>query len=129
MTCFWDGIFWSLNDEDKTLLGLNLTCKREDLIRILMERNCLVDTRWQGKELREQEKKEHFKAVKNYNVCKIYGGHWTSICDSFLLLICQLLKVDIIHRYLNTMISYKYSGKARKVLKFKSNRGHFEIMK
>lgn len=129
MTCFWDGIFWCLNNEDKTLLGLDVGCKREDIIRVLMERNCLVDTLWQGEKLREQEKKEHFQAVKDYDVRKIYGGHWTSICDSFLLLICQVLKVDISHRYLNTMISYKYSGKARKVLKFKSNRGHFEIMR
>jgi hypothetical protein len=129
MTCFWDGVFRSLNEEDKTILGLDKICKRENIIKVLMERNCIVNTLWQGEELREQEKKEHFQAVKDYDVRKIYGGHWTSTCDSFLLLICQVLKVDISHRYLNTMISYKYSGKARKVLKFKSNRGHFEIMR
>ena len=70
-------------------------------------------------------KKEHFEAVKNYNVNGIKNGHLTSICDSFLLLICDLLNVNIEHKYLHNVINYKTKKKCRKILKFKSNKGHF----
>ena len=94
-------------------------------IQRLKEKNKLVDVLWQGKPLRMQEKKEHFEAEKNYNINGIKNGHLTSICDSFLLLICDLLNVNIEHKYLHNIITYKTKNKCRKILKFKSNKGHF----
>jgi hypothetical protein len=125
MTCFWDSITSCLTIEDYKFLGLNKKLKREELIETLKKRNCLVDVLWEGSELRLQEKKEHFEAVKCYNIKGIYNGHLTSICDSFLLLISHLFHVNIIHKYLNTNISYKTKNKPRKTLHFRSNRGHF----
>uniref|UniRef100_A0A6C0CSR3 Uncharacterized protein n=1 Tax=viral metagenome TaxID=1070528 RepID=A0A6C0CSR3_9ZZZZ len=124
MTCFWDSILSCLTIEDFKLLGSDRKLKREELILSLKNKNCLTDTLWQGNKLREQEKKEHFEAVKCYNIKGIYKGHLTSICDSFLLLLCHVLKLNINHRYLNTNINYRIEG-ARKTLSFKSNRGHF----
>ena len=124
MTCFWDSIIASLNSEDARILGINAIHKTI-FIQRLKEKNKLVDVLWQGKPLRMQEKKEHFEAVKNYNVNSIKNGHLTSICDSFLLLICDLLNVNIEHKYLNNTIRYQTERKCRKTLKFKSNNGHF----
>jgi len=128
MTCFWNAIVSHLNTEDFKLLGIN-SGRRPPLpvfINQLKERNKLVEnTSWQGKSLRNQELKEHFEAIKCYNVNGINNGHLTSICDSFLLLLCELLVVNIDHRYLNTMIKYKTKRQPRKTLRFNSNRGHF----
>ena len=123
MTCFWDSIIASLNSEDARILGIN-TIHKTIFIQRLKEKNKLVDVLWQGKPLRMQEKKEHFEAIKEYNISGIRDGHLTSICDSFLLLICDLLKINIEHRFLNNAIKYNIPN-ARKTLRFKSNKGHF----
>ena len=121
MTCFWDSILSSLNGEDASILGINTMHKNNIIfIQKLKEKNKLVDVLWQGKPLRMQEKKEHFEAIKNYNVNGIKNGHLTSICDSFLLLICDLLNVNIEHKYLNNTIHYQTERKCMKTLKFKS---------
>jgi hypothetical protein len=125
MTCFWDSILSCLTIEDFKLLGVNKKLNREGLIERLKTKNCLVDTLWQGKPLKKQEKQEHFEAVKCYNIKGIYNGHLTSICDSFLLLLCHLLKINITHKYLNNNIIYKTVNPMRKTLHFKCNRGHF----
>ena len=124
MTCFWDNILSCLTIEDFKLLGSDSKLKREELILSLKKRNCLVNTLWQGNKLRDQERKEHFEAVECYDIKGIYKGHLTSICDSFLLLICHVLKVNINHRYLQSNINYSIES-ARKTLSFRSNRGHF----
>ena len=125
MTCFWDSILSCLTIEDFKLLGVNKKINREGLIQQLKSKNCLVDTLWQGKPLKEQEKKEHYEAIKCYNIKGIYNGHLTSICDSFLLLLSHLLNINIQHKYLNINISYCTSNSVRKTLYFKSNKGHF----
>lgn len=125
MTCFWDSIISCLTIEDFKLLGVNKKLNREKLIQQLKNKNCLVDTLWQGKSLKEQEKKEHYQAVKCYNIKGIYNGHLTSVCDSFLLLLSHLLNINIQHKYLNHNIFYCTPKIVRKTLKFKSNRGHF----
>jgi hypothetical protein len=125
MTCFWDSIISSLTIEDFKLLGVNKKLNREGLIQQLKNKNCLVDTLWQGKPLKEQEKKEHYEAIKCYNIKGIYNGHLTSVCDSFLLLLSHLLNINIQHKYLNINISYCTSNPVRKTLYFKSNKGHF----
>ena len=127
MTCFWDAILSTLNAEDFKLLGLNSKPNRETFIKTLQSKNQLAtNVFWMNKPLREQELKEHEEAVKCYNVKGIYRGHLTSICDSFLILLCELLQIEINHRYMRSMISYKNKNKVRKRLSYRSNRGHFQ---
>lgn len=125
MTCFWESILSSLSLEDYKLLGVNRKLRREEFIQTLKNKNCMVDTLWMSSILRDQEKKEHFEAIKCYNIKGIRNGHLTSICDSFLLLISHLLKVNINHMYLKTQIVYSNPNGARKTLHFRSDRGHF----
>ena len=61
----------------------------------------MVDVLWQGQRIKDREIKEHLQAIKDYEINGIVHGHLTSTCDSFLLLICQLFSVNIIHRYMN----------------------------
>ena len=65
------------------------------------------------------------EGVDCYNINGIGGGHLTSTCDSFLLLICQLFKININHKYCKIMITYKNSENVRRTINFTSNRGHF----
>lgn len=128
MTCFWDAIVQSLNKQDFLLLGeKNFKLNKISLINFLKKNNKKPqDVLWQNQTLKKQELDEHVEAVKCYNINGIRRGHLTSTCDSFLLLICQLFRININHRYLRNIIQYKTKHKPRKVLNFRSNRGHFQ---
>jgi len=125
MTCFWDGILQALDTTDFKLVGHNsLNCRQ--LINILKAKNIEIDdVTWNGKKLTKQEIKEHFDAIKTYDINTIKNGHLCSSCDSFLLLICQLFNVTIKHLYMNVNIEYKNEKIQRKTLNFASNGGHF----
>ena len=125
MTCFWDGIFKSLNNDDFKLIGEKKTNIR-NFINILKIKNTQMnDVLWQKTKLKKQEIKEHMEAIKDYNIRKIHGGHLTSSCDSFLLLVCQLFQVKIIHRYMKHTIIYQNLKKERKTLSYSSSNSHF----
>tara|TARA_B100001063_G_scaffold247268_1_gene291938 strand:+ start:3859 stop:4242 length:384 start_codon:yes stop_codon:yes gene_type:complete len=124
MTCFWDGIIGSLNNQDYEVAGIRKANNR-DFINQLKKKNKMTSSvSWQGNKLTEQEMKEHMEAIKDYNINGIGNGHLTSTCDSFLLLVCEVFKVNITHRYMNVNIIYKHDS-GRKTLNFRSNRGHF----
>lgn len=127
MTCFWDAIVSSLNKDDFELFGeKNFTINRQTVINFLKSKNTKCNNvLWQNQKLKEQELNEHIEAVKCYNIKGIGRGHWTSTCDSFLLLICQLFKVNINHKYCKTMITYKNSETVRRTINFNSNTRHF----
>jgi len=128
MTCFWDAIVRSLNKQDFLLLGeKNFNLNKISLINFLKKNNKKPqDVLWQNQSLKKKELDEHVEAVKCYNITGIRRGHLTSTCDSFLLLICQLFRVNINHKYLRNTIQYKTKHRPRKVLNFRSNRGHFQ---
>jgi hypothetical protein len=126
MTCFWDGILQALDTSDFQVVGCNNRLNRRQLIDLLKNNNVEIeDVTWNGKKLTKQEMKEHFKAIKDYNINNINQGHLCSCCDSFLLLICQLFNVNIKHLYMNVNIEYQNEKIQRKTLNFVSNHGHF----
>ena len=126
MTCFWDGILQALDNSDFQLVGCNNRLNRHQLINLLKTKNVEIeDVTWNGQKLTKQEIKEHFDAIKSYDIKTIQNGHLCSSCDSFLLLICQLFNVTIKHLYMNVNIEYKNEKVQRKTLNFASNRGHF----
>ena len=126
MTCFWDAIISSLNKEDFTILGQSNKPSIKDFIKLLLLKNVKVDNvKWNDKILTQKEIEEHFEAIKSYTIDNITSGHLTSICDSFLLLICQLLRLNIVHYFLKHKILYSNIQKTRKTLVFGSNKSHF----
>ena len=128
MTCFWDAIISSLNKEDFTILGQSNKPSIKDFIRLLQSKNVKVDNvKWNENLLNQKEQEEHFEAIKSYPIDNITSGHLTSICDSFLLLLCQLLKLTIVHFFLKHKIVYSNIHQTRKTLVFGSNKSHFYI--
>ena len=59
MTCFWDGIIQSLNNDEKNILNLKDN-NIYSLIEILKEKNCETkNIKWQESELSNQLIKEN----------------------------------------------------------------------
>jgi hypothetical protein len=129
MTCFWDGIISSLNNEDFKLLNLKQKPNPLQLIVSLQKHNKQTNNiTWQGNSLSKKEKKENFTHVKEFNYKNINSGYLCSTSDPFLFLIAEILQVNVEHYYLNNKIKYKNKNKnkIRKTLYFKSSRGHFQ---
>lgn len=125
MTCFWDGIMKSLNQNDFNFINEKKINNYEFIKMLKKKTRKMTNVLWQGKPLREQEINEHIQAIKDYNINGIPNGHLTSVCDSFLLLICEIFKVNIVHRYMNIEIKYINKEHVRKTVHYSSNNGHF----
>ena len=69
---------------------------------------------WQKSYLSSNEKNEHNTAIQVYNIGGIKNGHLTSVCDSFLLLLCEVFCISITHNFMNTSIQYANLKKSRK---------------
>lgn len=127
MTCFWDSIYSQLSLEDYKFIGVEKPANIEHLINLLKSKNKRIDNvTWQDNNLSSNEKNEHDTAIQVYNIGGIKNGHLTSVCDSFLLLICEVFCISITHNFMNTPILYKNLKKSRKLLRFTSNSGHFQ---
>ena len=125
VTCFWDALRSSLSLEDYEYSKQTPATNHPELIKLLKKKSIRAGSvSWQDSTLRSQEMDEHIEAIKAYDITKIQNGHLTSTCDSFLLLICEIFHLNIIHNFSGTLIKYTCQN-PRKTLKFKSNRGHF----
>ena len=125
MTCFWNGILSALKDDDYIFIQ-NKKKPMKAFIEFLKSKNCLThNVSWNGQELHKQEKIQNFNAIKDFKIGLIRGGHLTSTCDYFLLLIAEIFCVNIDHYYLNKPMKYRNQKLARKTLIFRSNYGHF----
>jgi len=125
MTCFWDGIMKSLNKNDFDLINEKKSSNSE-LIAMLKRRKVeMINVLWENQKLSKNEIKEHLLAIDEYDTNGIPGGHLTSSCDSFLLLICELFKVNIEHMYMINTIKYTNKEDVRKTLYYSSNDKHF----
>jgi hypothetical protein len=125
MTCFWDGIMKSLNKNDFDLIG-ETKGTNIDFIKMLKRVKIpMENVLWENQKLSSNEIKEHLKAIDEYDINGIPGGHLTSSCDSFLLLICELFKVNIEHMYMIHTIKYTNTNEVRKTLRYSSNDKHF----
>ena len=132
MTCFWDGILNALEPEDFKIFSktygrftIYTKPKSKEFINILKINNTKTKSiKWQDKILSENELNENFEHIKNFNENLINNGYYCSICDPFLCLICELLNVNIIHKYLSTTIKYTKNN-VKKTLHFCSNKNHF----
>ena len=126
MTCFWDGILNSLQHNDFKIIGINKPNNIDELINVFKSYNIKpIDITWNGNILKEQEMKEHMESIKVFDSSGKNSGYFCSTCDSFLLLLCQLLHLNVIHKYRDTLIKYIHKKKTMKTLYFGSDNGHF----
>lgn len=126
MTCVWDALRTKIRSDDlRTILGLQAPTPR-DLVMALKSRNiATVGVRWQGKSITTTEMTENMKAIECHDINSISNGYDMSVCDPYLLLVCFLFKIRIVHQYLGTKIVYEPPVPPRYELQFANNQGHF----
>ena len=125
MTCFWDGIYRKLTDEDMKLINSNKKINIKEFINLLKNNNKICnEVKWQSEYMSELLLKENFKMIQEYDINNINNGYLCSTCDPFIILICEIFKVNINHNYNNIIINYTIKN-SRKTLNFKSNKSHF----
>lgn len=127
MSCFWDAVLGSLNQEEKDILKIKTNATNEELVRKLKQHSYVLNEAnvlWQGEKLRSQLCRELKMWVDNYNVNGINSGHDTSSCDPFLVLLCHMLNWRIDFKYIHANICFESSNMKRTV-KFGANSHHF----
>jgi len=125
MTCFWDGLLRNLYPEDLILLNSNKNINNIDFILLLKKNNKLCENViWQKEKLSKKILEENYEMVKIFNVNNINQGYECGTCDPFMILLCELLKININHDYNGHNIQYNIND-ARKTINYKSNQSHF----
>ena len=126
MTCFWDGILKTLNNNDFNLVVPNMKKIRNiNFVVFLKNKNIKTNNvKWNGQNLTQKQLEENFEHIKVFNPNTIGGGYLCSTCEPFLFLVAELFKVNINHNYMGHVMQYRIDN-ARKTLNFRSNKGHF----
>lgn len=127
MTCFWKGLLDCLRRDDFALLQCDKPSSEQEFVRILQHCNRKAEhVTWQDIHNSDQFLHECMEAVQTLDRNTIYQGYWCSTCDPFLLLVSEVFQITIEHSYCGHLIVYKYSPGARKTIRVRSNRGHFQ---
>ena len=128
MTCVWKGLLNCLEKSDFLKFGISKKPKELEFVKFLKSKNRICyKVRWQQQSLTKQFLDECYNAVNEFNESSIRRGYLCSTCDPFIILTCELFKVNILHVYCGNQILYETKGSSR-LFKVKSNRGHFQKM-
>ena len=117
MTCFWDAL----------RSKLNISSNIENFIIDLKNRNNKnKNILWNNTEFTDKQIEENYIHIKDFNEKNISQGYDCSVCDPFLILICDLYNISIHHNYRGYIMKYENKkNKSGKILHFQSNSGHF----
>ena len=126
MTCFWDGILSSLDENDFQIVNEKRYDNVKDFIDVMKRLNRkTVNVTWNNEFLTVKQLDENYSAIESYNKNTVSSGYLCSTCDPFLLLISELFKINIHHKYLGITMVYAVSN-SRKTVYYKSDNGHFQ---
>ena len=108
MSCFWDAILTKLKIEDfKDKLNYSGKPNTQQFVELLQKHNRITENiLWNSKLLTKKQCEENYEHIKNYQSSKVSQGYDCSICDPFLILICELFIININHIYLGNKIDY-----------------------
>ena len=125
MTCYWDGLLRSLDQEDLILLNSNKNINNIDFILLLKKNNKLCqNVKWQNNFLSKKLLEENYEMIKDFNENNINQGYDCSSCDPFMILLCELFKININYDYNGNNIQYMIDN-SRKTINYSSNQSHF----
>jgi len=127
MACFWNGILAQLTLDDFKPFYLEKKPTPSNFVLLLQVNNVRTSSvSWQNETMSEFTMEENLQAIEGYNPKHINNGYNCSICDPFLFLVAEIFKVNITHKYLNTIVHYCHIKKPERTLYFTSNTGHFQ---
>ena len=114
MTCVWDSLLRHIVMDAHSMDVLGGPRSPFELVRALKERNSVTpDVRWQGQLFSAQEQGENAQWIRDYDETRISYGHLTSMCDPFMVLICQLLHVSIKYKGDRSDVVFTVEGSRR----------------
>ena len=108
MTCVWDAIIQSLNNNEKEKIfsggkGINAI----GLVEYFQENNIeTTNVEVNGEKISKKQMSENIERINCINKNCLGNGYDCSTFDPILILLCELLKIDIEHKYLNNIIKY-----------------------
>lgn len=132
MTCFWDGIYAALEEQD---FQLHFRAPKPASLVHLIEflKDNAQDTNgilWNGETLIPKLVHENRCHINEFDATQIGDGYDCPCLDPFLALVCQLFHVNIEHMYNGNSMQYKHRAQHhRKTLHFTSDTGHFQYVK
>ena len=115
MTCFWDSLRNKLNINDTN---------REFILYLKKSNTKNISVNWNSSELTEKNLEENFEHIKNFDENKINNGYDCSICDPFLILVCELYNINIFHNFNGYNMKY-IKDDSYKNINCSSNTSHF----
>lgn len=119
MTCFWD----SLRN------GLQLNISNNEFINNLKDKNTANNTNilWNNISLTKKQLEENYIHVRDFDIQTINNGYYCSVCDPFIILICDIYNINIHHNYNGYLMKYTHINKYNTILYFNSDKGHFNF--
>jgi hypothetical protein len=109
MTCFWDGILSSLDENDFKRIQTKKSNTVSAFIDVLKKENRKTyNVSWNGEPLSENQLAENYTAVQSYDKNTAGEGYLCSVCDPFLLLVAELFHVNVRHTYLGVLLYYTH---------------------
>ena len=128
-TCFWEAIIKRLDVRDLREFLPNQRGISPDMFVLRLKSLNLKTNNvlWNGEKLSEKQLEENFIHIKDFNENSIDNGYLCSICDPFIVLICELFIVNINHNYCDYLMTYTNSNSI-KTLNFKSSKSHFSAI-
>ena len=127
MSCYWDTLIKKINKKDiELLLDLKVNMiKPKFFAKYLKRKNKLVNTiLCNNNKITEQQQKENFEHIKEYNIDIVNNGYLCSTSDPFLILIADIFSITINNYYNNSLIVYKPIAISRYDISINNDKGH-----
>ena len=127
MSCFWDSLIKSINNEDLNTYfdNNNIRINPHNLVTILKNINRKTpNVLWNNTVLTEKMLDENQEAINCYDINQVQNGYYCSTCDPFLFLLVDYLEITIIHNYNNNIMNYTHKNNNRYSIKINSDSGH-----
>ena len=126
MSCYWDALMRELNDDEVARAGLaGVSEAAEFALRLQrLGAHSFVLTKWQGRDLPEQARRENAAAVQAYDPADVNNGYLCGSCDPFLLLVAHVAGVHIRHCSLHGTFEYTSMLPSARWIHLHSDAGH-----
>lgn len=125
MTCFWDGLLNLLKHDFKQFQQYDIKM----FIKFLKENiKQEYNVSWNDFLMSNKQTTETNQSIEHIDINAINHGYDCSTFEPVLFLICEILKINIIHDYNGVTLKYKYiTTENIKTYKVYSNNNHFWI--
>lgn len=131
MTCFWDGLYQSLNSDERDIVdAFRGDTPAKKMCKYLKECNVpVMNIKVNSSHITAKQVSENYNHIQTYSSQDIHLGKFVSTFDPFIMLFCEIFSVNVQHTYDGYIIEYNNKFYTNGVVYFSSNPGHFWFVK